>query len=144
MTKPIWAGLALMALTGAARPPETGTMTPDFCARLATDIGIDKPAAADGRTEWTINAMNFGQRVLFGGTFSTGVGVTPIEPATVDDYRRAEDMCGPDGKGAICKLVGRMNFRFLWKGNRIVTPLAAGEKATIRVKGLRTTCRTEG
>ncbi|WP_245613506.1 hypothetical protein [Sphingomonas parapaucimobilis] len=143
MSKIIVAGLGWVALTGATLPPETALKKLDFCARLAVNIGVDKPAAPDGRTEWTINAMNFGQRFFLGGTAATGVSVTPIEPATVDDYRRAEDMCGPDGKGAICKLVGPMNFRFLWKGNRVITPIAAGEKATIWVKGLKTTCRTE-
>ena len=133
-----WAAcLPLLTLMGQAAPQ------PDFCARLAADSGIDRPAAADGSTEWTVNAMNFGQRFVFRGSAATGVGVIPVEPASVDDYRRLEDMCLPQGKGAICKLVGPVVFKFMWKGRKIMTPMAAGERATISVLGTRTTCRSE-
>lgn len=74
---------------------------------------------------------------------SDRVGVIPVEPASVDDYRRLEDMCLPQGKGAICKLVGPVVFKFMWKGRKIMTPMAAGERATISVLGTRTTCRSE-
>jgi len=124
---------------GAGAP---GVGMGDFCARLAADSGIDEPASPDGRTQWTVNAMNFGQRFIFGGSAATGVGVTPVEPATVEDYRRLEDMCLPKGKGAVCELAGPVNFRFTWKGRKIVTPLAPGERATISVAGTRTTCRS--
>ena len=70
-----------------------------------------------------------------------GVGAMPVEPAMVEDYRRLENMCLPEGKGAICKLVGPVNFKLIWKGRRIVTPMDAGERATILVKGTETTCR---
>ncbi|MEH3038328.1 MAG: hypothetical protein PGN23_17820 [Sphingomonas adhaesiva] len=128
-----------LSLSTGAAPASTG----DFCARLAENSGIEAPVAAEGRTEWTVNALNFGQRFLFGGTAATGVGLLPVEPATVEDYRRLETMCLPEDKGAVCKLVGPANFKFLWKGKRIITPLTAGERATITVKGTKTTCRSE-
>ena len=87
--------------------------------------------------------MNFGQRFILGGSAATGVGVTPVEPATVEDYQRLENMCMPEGKGAVCKLIGPVNFKFMWKGRKIVTLLTTGERATILVAGTKTTCRPE-
>lgn len=87
--------------------------------------------------------MNFAQRFLVGGSVATGVGVIPVEPATVEDYRRLENMCLPDGKRAVCKLVGPVNFRFVWKGRKIVTLIEAGERATVTAAGTKTTCRSE-
>ncbi|MEG3124482.1 hypothetical protein [Sphingomonas sp. GB1N7] len=130
-------------LTGEALPPPTSTVTQDFCSRLAANSGIDKPSSSEGPTEWTVRAMNFGQRFIVGGSAATGVGVKPVEPATVEDYRRLENMCMPEGKGAICKLVGPLNFNFIWKGRKIVTPMEVGERATIWVAGIKTTCRSE-
>ncbi len=136
------AGMALCALAGGAGAAPQAT-TGDFCARLAADSGIDRPAATGGPTQWTVNALNFGQRVLFGGSAATGIGVSPVEPATAADYARIEDMCLPDGKGAICRLVGPVRFKFIWKGRKIVTAMAPGERATVSVVSTRTTCRTE-
>lgn len=134
---------ALLLSVSEAALPSSSTVGQDFCARLASDSGIDKPAAPGGRTEWTVNAANFGQRFLVGGSFATGVGVVPIEPASVQDYQRLENMCLPDGKGAICKLVGPVIFKFVWKGRKVMTPMSLGERATILVAGTRTTCRPE-
>lgn len=86
--------------------------------------------------------MNFGQRFLIGGTAVTSVGVMPVEPATVEDYRRLENMCMPEEKKAVCTLAGPVNFKFTWKGRRIVTPLAAGERATVSVAGTKATCKS--
>lgn len=133
----------LLLLTSETTPPPPQTLAGDFCSRLAANSGIDKPTAPDGRTEWTVNAMNFGQRFILGGSAATGVGVSPVEPATVEDYRRLENMCLPEGKGAVCKLAGPVIFNFTWKGRKIPTPMAAGERATILVAGTRTTCRSE-
>lgn len=131
----------LLMLTAQAAPPAAPVTASDFCARLAADSGIVVPA---GQPEWTVNALNFGQRWFFGGSTATGVGVEPIDPVTVEDYKRLEDMCLPDGKGAICKLVGPVNVRFYWKGKKILTPMRASEKATILIKGTKTTCRIGG
>lgn len=133
---------SLLVLMGATAPSPVPIGPDDFCSRLAADSGIELPAASAGRSEWTVNAMNFGQRVLFGGSFATGIGVTPVEPATVEEYRRLENMCLPEGKGAVCNLVGPVNFKFIWKGRKIVTAMGAGERATILVAGSRTTCRS--
>lgn len=133
---------SFLFLTGQTAPPPLSTAT-DFCSRLATDSGIDRPPTSGGGTEWTVNAMNFGQRFIFGGSAATGVGVTPVEPATVEDYQRLENMCMPEGKGAVCKLMGPVNFKFMWKGRKIVTLLTTGERATILVAGTKTTCRPE-
>jgi hypothetical protein len=135
--------IVFVVLTAQSSPPPVAPASRDFCARLATNSGIDKPAASDGRTTWTVDALNFGQRFLFGGSAATGVSVTPVEPATVEDYKRLEDMCLPEGKGAVCKLVGPVEFNFIWKGRKIVTPMAAGERATITVVSTKTTCRSE-
>ncbi|WP_267435711.1 hypothetical protein [Sphingomonas sp. GM_Shp_1] len=139
-----WSAAAVfLASTGATSPTQSETSKPDFCARLATNSGIDKPASPDGRTAWTAHAMNFGQRFLVGGSTATGVGVKPIEPATVADYKRLDDMCLMKGKGAICQLVGPVIFKFNWKGREVLTPMAPGERATVEVFGLKTSCRTE-
>jgi hypothetical protein len=129
-------------LTGQTVPPPE-TEAGDFCFRLAKDSGIDRPAAPDGRTTWTINALNFGQRFIFGGSAATGVSVRPIPQATVEDYERMENMCLPEGKGAVCKLVGPVNFNFNWKGQKVVTPVAAGERATVSIFSTKTTCQSE-
>lgn len=134
------AAAALVAATGAAQPDGAKG---DFCARLAANSGIDKPAAPDGRTAWTANAVNFGQRFLLGGSAATGVGVKPIEPATVIEYKRLDDMCAMKGKGAVCRLVGPVTFKFNWKGHEILTPMTSGERATVEVIGTKTSCRTE-
>lgn len=129
------------AVVAAAPPVKASPTGMDFCARLAEDSGIDKPASPDGRTQWTVNAMNFGQRFLVGGAFATGVGVKPVEPATVEDYRRLEESCRPRQKGALCQLAGPLIFKFIWEGREVLTPLNAGERAVIEVQSTRTTCR---
>lgn len=115
----------------------------DFCTRLAANAGIERPAPPPpGPTSWTVNALNFGQRFIFGGAAATGVRVTPVEPATAADYRRLEDLCMPEDRGATCNLVGPLNFKFIWKGKKVLTPMQPGERATIIVAGTRTTCRS--
>jgi hypothetical protein len=149
MTKTGWLlpGMALVGLASGAAAQQAAVTpaatTADFCARLAADSGIDRPPGTGAPTQWTVNALNLGQRVLFGGSAATGVGVTPVEPATAEDYQRIEDMCLPDGKGAICRLVGPVKFKFIWKGRKIVTAMGPGERATVSVVSTRTTCRTE-
>lgn len=142
----IWrltASVSFILLTGQTMPPSPNAVMGDFCSRLATNSGINRPAAPDGRTTWTVSAMNFGQRFIVGGSFATGVSVAPVEPATVEDYHRMENMCLPEGKGAVCKLIGPVNFNFIWKGKKIVTPMSAGERATVSVVGTKTTCRSD-
>ena len=137
-------GGSFFMLTGQTSPsPAPTAAMGDLCSRLAADIGLKTLASSNEGTEWTVNALSFGQRFIFGGSAATGVGVSPVEPATVEDYRRLEDMCMPKGKGAICKLVGPVNFKFMWKGRKIVMPMEAGERATITVMGAKTTCRSE-
>jgi hypothetical protein len=135
-------GTALIGLTGQA-PPMLAGEGADFCVRLAKNIGIDTTKAADGKSGWTANALNFGQRFLVGGTASTSVDVEPAEPATVDDYKRASGMCTAEGKGAICRLVGPANFKFGWKGNTSITPVLPDERAIVRVEGIKTNCQPD-
>lgn len=135
-------GAALIGLTGQAPPTLDGDGA-DFCARLAKNIGIETPKAANGRSGWTANALNFGQRFLVGGTASTSVDVEPAEPATVDDYKRASGMCTAEGKGAVCRLVGPANFKFGWKGNTSITPVLPDERAIVRVEGIKTNCQAD-
>ncbi|SEL54466.1 hypothetical protein SAMN05216382_2114 [Sphingomonas palmae] len=131
---------AALMLTAQASP---AALEGDFCTRLAANAGIERPVPpAPGPTEWTVNALNFGQRFLFSGAVATGVGVTPAEPATAEEYRRMEDICMPEDKGATCNLVGPLNFKFIWKGKKVITPMQPGERATIVVAGTRTTCRS--
>jgi hypothetical protein len=99
--RPLVACVSFVLFTGATLPSPAANSASDFCTRLAIASGIERPAAPDGQTEWTVNALNFGQRFIFGGSAATGVGVNPVEPATVEDYRRLEDMCLPEGKGAV-------------------------------------------
>jgi len=135
-----------MILTGEA-PSQEQTASPvvpaDFCYRLASNVGLDKPAAPDGHTFWRAKALNFVHRFVVGGSSATGLAVRPVEPATVEDYKRLDDMCMPEGKGAVCKLVGPVNFNFTWKGKKTTTPVNAGERATVRVVGITATCQTE-
>ncbi len=133
---------ALVALTGQARPPVDDDGA-DFCTRLGKNIGIEKPKMADSKVGWTANALNFGQRFFFGGTAATSVAVEPLETATVEDYKRADGMCTTEGKGAVCRLVGPINFRFGWKGNTTITPVLPAESAVVRVEGLKTTCQPD-
>lgn len=104
-------------------------------------MGFDEAKLAEKKGGWKANALNFGQRFLVGGTASTSVDAEPIEPSTVDDYRRASDMCVAEGKGAVCRLVGPVNFKFGWKGSKTVTPVLPAETAVVSVEGIKTTCR---
>lgn len=133
---------ALVALTGQAPPPVDGDGA-DFCTRLGKNIGIEEPKMADGKVGWKANALNFGQRFLVGGTAATLVAVEPVEPATVEDYKRADGMCTAEGKGAVCRLVGPINFRFGWKGNTTITPVLPGERAVVRVEDIKATCQPD-
>lgn len=135
---------AFVALTGqapAAKPSADDGA--DFCTRLGRNIGLEEPTLADGKAGWEANALNFGQRFLFGGTATTSLAVEPAEPATVDDYKRAEGMCTTEGKGAVCRLAGPINFRFGWKGNTTITPVLPNEKAIVRVEGIKTNCQLD-
>lgn len=122
--------------------PVSDVVEGDFCARLAKDAGIDKPASADGRTSWEVSSLNFGQRFLFGGTSTIGVGVEPIDAQTIEDYQRIEDMCQAVEKGAACDLAGPALFQLTWKGKTIETPIHAGEAATVTVRGTKTMCQS--
>ena len=84
------------------------------------------------------------QRFLIGGTATTSVNVEPVEPASVEDYKRVSKMCQPEGKAAVCRLTGPANFRFGWKGNVITTPVLKDEVAVVTVKGIKTTCQSGG
>ena len=133
---------AFVALTGQAPAPvAVADDGADFCTRLGRNIGIDEAKLADKKGQWKANALNFGQRFLVGGTASTSVDVEPVEPSTVEDYKRANDMCVAEGKGAVCRLVGPANFKFGWKGNKTVTPVLPDETATVSVEGIKTTCQ---
>jgi hypothetical protein len=123
-------------------PLQAGSDPSGFCARLAENAGIERTQTIDGETTWSANALNFGQRVLFGGTAATSVNVDPLQPATVEDYKRAATMCAAEGKGAICRLIGPINFEFSWKGIKTSTPVLTGEAATVVVEGTRATCRS--
>ncbi|MFW2851327.1 hypothetical protein ACM61V_05315 [Sphingomonas sp. TX0543] len=137
------APFVIFLLSMGATTPASSTVAGDFCARLAANSGISQAATGGEPTSWTVSALNFGQRFLVGGTAATGVGVLPVEPSTVEDYRRLEDMCLPEKKGAICKLVGPVIFKFIWKGRKIITPVETGERATVSVAGIKATCRSE-
>lgn len=134
--------IALVTFTGQARAPvpnpDDGA---DFCTRLGRNMGLDEAKLAKKKGGWKANALNFGQRFLVGGTASTLVDAEPIEPSTVDDYKRANDMCVAEGKGAVCRLVGPVNFKFGWKGNTTVTPVLPDETAVVSVEGIKTTCQ---
>ncbi|WP_084489238.1 hypothetical protein [Novosphingopyxis baekryungensis] len=134
---------AFVALTGQALAiAPSSNDEADFCTRLGRSIGLDEAKLADGKGKWKASPFNFGQRFLFGGSAATSVNVEPIEPTTVDDFKRAEGMCEADGKGAACRLVGPVNFTFGWKGNKTVTFVLPNETATVRVEGSKTTCQS--
>jgi hypothetical protein len=134
---------AFLALTGQTPGPEfVPDDGADFCMRLGRSIGIDEAKLAERRGAWTANALNFGQRFLVGGTASTSVAVEPIEPATVEDYKRASAMCETEGKGAVCRLSGPANFKFGWKGEQTVTPIRPDETAIVSVKGSKASCQS--
>jgi hypothetical protein len=134
---------AYLGLTGQTPGPE---IVPDdgadFCMRLGRTIGIDEAKLAERRGAWTANALNFGQRFLVGGTASTSVAVEPVEPATVEDYKRASAMCETEGKGAVCRLSGPANFKLGWKGEQTVTPIHPDETAIVSVKGSKASCQS--
>lgn len=112
----------------------------DFCARLAANVEIEKTTVVDGKTQWNANALNLGQRVLFGGTAVTSVDAEPLEATSVEEYERAKEMCVAEGKGAECRLVGPVNFKFGWKGKKSITPVHDGEIALVRVESSRASC----
>lgn len=133
---------AFVSLTGQAPAPAPDhDDRADFCTRLGRNIGLGESQLADGKGGWKANALNFGQCFLVGGTASTSVDVEPVEPATVEDYKRAGDMCEAEGKGAVCRLAGPADFKFGWKGSNTVTRVMPGETAVVRVEGIKTTCQ---
>ena len=132
---------ACLSLAALFTQSAASATEPDFCARLATDLGIDEPADADGRTEWTANSLNFGQRFLWGGSSATSFGVDPPENPTVADYQRIAEYCETTKKGAICRLQGPLIFKLGFKGKEYMTPLIAGEEAVVRTNGTKTMCK---
>ena len=137
--------LALLAplVLGAGEPApaaSTADASGDFCQRLAQTIGVKVQAKGTGSTTWTVNAIPLAQRLLVGGVAATGVGVLPVEPATLEDYHRLEDMCLPEKKGAVCHLLGPVNFTFIWRGAKTHTMVHPGERARVRIISTRTTC----
>ena len=135
-------GAAFVTLTGQALPTAADAGA-NFCTRLGQNIGLDESKLADRKAGWTANALNFGQRFLVGGTAATSVAAEPVEPVTVEEYKRADAMCVAEGKGAVCRLVGPVNFRFGWKGNTTVTPVMPHERAVVRVEGIKTICQPD-
>ena len=135
--------ISFLALTGqvAASDPLSGEGR-NFCARLGAEMGLDEKKLAE--TGWEAKALNFGQRFLIGGTATTSVNVEPVEPATIEEYRRVAKMCQSEGKAAVCRLTGPANFRFGWKGTVITTPVLKDEVAVVTVKGITTTCQSGG
>lgn len=133
---------ACVTLTGQAPAPvPVPDDAVDFCTRLGRNMGLDEGKLAEKKGGWKANALNFGQRFLVGGTASTSVNVEPIEPATVDDYKRVSDMCVAEGKGAVCRLAGPVNFTFGWRGTKTVTAVLPAETAVVTVEGIKTTCQ---
>ena len=133
---------AFVALTGQAPAPvPVAGDAADFCTRLGRNMGLDEAKLAEKKGGWKANALNFGQRFLVGGTASTSVNVEPVEPATVADYKRVSDMCAAEGNGAVCRLVGPVNFVFGWKGTRTVTAVRPAETAVVAVEGIKTFCQ---
>ncbi|MEE4201776.1 hypothetical protein [Erythrobacter sp.] len=130
--------LSLSAASLAQTDPDTGKS--DFCARLAANIGVEKTKIVDGNTQWTANALNFGQRVLFGGTAVTSVRAEPAEATSVEEYQRALGMCVAEGKGAACRLIGPVDFTLGWKGESTTTRVLDGERALVRVENTKTSC----
>ena len=136
---------AFFALAGQSPAPERSTDEgSDFCTRLGRNIGLEEPILADTKAGWKSNALNFGQRFLVGGTATTSVAVEPSEPATVQDYKRANGMCITEGKGVVCRLAGPVNFSLGWKGSTTITPVLPNEKAVVRVEGIKTNCEPDG
>lgn len=138
-------GMIYGALTGQAPVSATDAdSAADFCTRLGRAIGLNDTKLSDAPAGWKANALNFGQRFLVGGTATTSVHVEPVEPASVDDYKRLTDMCAAEGKGAVCRLIGPVAFHFGWKGSRTEVPVLPGETAAVRVEGSRTSCQPGG
>jgi hypothetical protein len=133
-------GAALVALTAQSPAPAAGD-SGDFCTRLGRAVGVDEAKLADEKPGWSVNALNFGQRFIVGGSATTSVNAEAAEPATVEDYKRADAMCVAEGKGAVCRLSGPVGFRFGWKGNVLLTLVLAGESAVVRVEGSKTHCQ---
>ncbi len=134
---------AFTMLTGQAPAPvPIAEGAANFCIRLGRNIGLDEAKLADDKGGWKANALNFGQRFLVGGTASTSLDIEPVEPSTVEDYKRADAMCVAEGKGAICRLVGPVNFKFGWKGNKTVTPVLPDETAVVSVEGIKASCQS--
>lgn len=131
-------GAAFITLTGQA--PALAPDGADFCTRLGRNIGLDEAQLSGSKAGWKAHALNFGQRFLVGGTAATSVAAEPVEPAVVDDYKRADAMCVAEGKGAVCRLAGPVNFRFGWKGSTTDTPVLPNEKAVVRVEGAKAFC----
>lgn len=134
-------GLILLAVSGQSSPTASSTSAGSFCARLANAIGIAEPASTNGRTTWTASPMNLGKR-LFGGSVATTVTVSSVEIKTLEDVTRLSGMCKQEGKGAVCRLSGPVNFHLTWKGQQTVTPVYAGETAAVSVFGTKTSCES--
>ncbi|MDJ0978110.1 MAG: hypothetical protein QNI87_06215 [Erythrobacter sp.] len=141
VTRAAACSLLFVAMTGYAQVPAADEEA-DFCERLASNAGIEKTKVVDGNTVWKSNALNFGQRVLLGGSASTYLGVEPVEPLTVEGYKRAEAMCEAEEKGAVCRLEGPVVFTFGWKGTRTETKVRPDEQALVIVKGTKASCHS--
>lgn len=135
-------GLIWLAVSGQSSPAASSTNAGSFCARLANAIGIAEPGSTNGRTTWTASPMSLGKR-LFGGSVATSVNVSPVEIRSIEDVTRLSGMCKQEGKGAVCRLSGPVNFHLTWKGQQTVTPVIAGETAVVSVFGTKTSCESD-
>jgi hypothetical protein len=131
---------AIGLLTAAASPPE-----PNFCERMAPQIGLKQIASSRGRdagTEWRVNTASFGQH-LFGGTVATSMSVERAEgtPATPEEELRLRKMCGVTKKGAECAVVGPVAFEMGTRRGLVQMTAHRDERATVGVRGTTVYCR---
>lgn len=119
---------------------ETGAEA-DFCARLATELGVKKTKVINGHTFWKASALNFAQRFLVGGTASYSMVAQPVDRYSIAEYNRVSEMCGLEEKSAACRLVGPALFELGWKGTQANLQILEGEKAIVLIKGTKVRCQ---
>lgn len=134
-------GPAVLSALAALAIPAEAAAADTFCQRLAPMLDMKAVTNSDGSVEeWKVNTVGLG-KALLGGAVANSVGVGPVNPATVDDYRRLENTCAAVKKGAVCKIDGPMTVKITTRKGSIRLDAEEGERPTILIKNTTIYCR---
>ncbi len=121
-------------LTGVGVQAQTAVPA-GVCATLAQQTGLKRQD--DG--SWRVNMLGGVGAALFGGTTGATFQVAPVEGSTAD--QALDKACVQQGAEIACRVTGPARITVGTKRGNATADIAAGEKATVGMKGRYLTCR---